>query len=140
MKPAFSLFLAAVLSLGFWACSDDHQHTPSEKEKAHKVANIAWRDLSHQDTVQLGDTVTYEYVFFNTGWKPVYLKTAEARMGNVTFQLPQGDTPVGEQDTLRVTSVFDTPGQQSLYFDVTHNTPQKPFLLSLLVWVEAGGE
>ncbi|HHG85668.1 MAG TPA: DUF1573 domain-containing protein [Bacteroidetes bacterium] len=134
MKQIVYFLLATSLTCGFWACGN-HAHS-DDANQAHKVANIAWKDLAHMDTVQLGDTVTYGYVFFNTGWKPVKLENAKARTGNITFRLPTKETLVGEQDTLWATSIFSTPGQNGHYFDVTHNTPQRPFLLALHVWVE----
>ena len=135
MKRFSLFFLISLFAFGMWSCGESHDHT-DEKEKSHKVANIAWKDLAHNDTVSVGDTMTYGYVYFNTGWKPVHLEKCTPRTGELTFSLPKEETLVGEQDTLWVTAVFTEAGASTQFFDVTHNTPQKPFLLALTAWVE----
>lgn len=129
-----SLFLGLLAA----ACTDNSQQAQANKEKelAHKVAQIAWKDLSYTDTLTAGDSATYSYVFYNTGWKPVRIKQALSSSSDCVCTGPAQPVPIGEQDTIKVKCHFPDPGRQGINILVEHDTPQKEFLLILFAEVQ----
>jgi hypothetical protein len=123
------LALALALFMGLVRCGDggkaEQEHKAAEERRlAMQVPQITWRDLSFQDTVQVGDTVVRNYRFYNTGWKPLVIKHAIPNRPECTCQVPSREIPVGEEDTVRVTCVFTEPERVGMEIIIEHNTPQ----------------
>lgn len=134
----WAVALGLALLMGLLRCSGgkpggDQGGKDTLAEPPHKVAQISWRDLSYIDTVGVGDTVVRDYVFYNTGWKPVVVKHAIPNRPECTCRVPSREVPIGEQDTIRLTCVFAQPEERAgVEIIVEHNTPQ-PFPTLLFI-------
>jgi hypothetical protein len=135
------LALALALVMGLLRCSDggksgqEQQAADARKDK-HKVPQITWRDLSYIDTVKVGDTIVRDFVFYNTGWKPVVIKHAIANRDECTCRIPSREVPIGEQDTVRMTCVFKAAERVGMEILVEHNTPQPTPMLVYIATVQ----
>lgn len=139
----FKLSVFALLtgaSLIFASCepSVKEQKRLDDKIDNHKVAQITWRDLSHIDTVKAGDTIIRDYIFYNSGWKPVRIKHAIPSLpAECSCRIPQREVLIGEQDTVRLTCVFPEPVERTaVEVIVEHNTPQAEMTLIYITTVE----
>ena len=101
-----------------------------ERADARKVPQISWRDVNFTDTVQPGDTIVKNFIFHNTGWKPVLIKHALPNRPECTCKVPKHEVLIGEQDTIILTCIFnDFEPKAPIEIIVEHNTPQPEQLL-----------
>ena len=142
MQVRPSLIFIFSLVLGIFALescgpSVQQQKEIDQKVDKHKVAQIKWRDLSHIDTVKVGETVVRDYIFYNTGWKPVQIKHAIPNRPECTCSIPQREVPIGEQDTVRLKCLFTEPeARVGIEIVIEHNTPQNSMTLVYITRVE----
>ncbi|MFM2375701.1 MAG: hypothetical protein RLZZ165_798 [Bacteroidota bacterium] len=135
MRSTFKVFLgalvvsAAVIAAGCGSSATERKAL-EERAEARKVPNIAWKDVNFRDTVQVGDTIRRDFIFYSTGWKPVLVKHAIPDHPDCTCQVPQREVPVGEQDTVKLTCIFkDHQPKAPVNIIIEHNTPQAEQLL-----------
>ncbi len=69
------LFALAALALSFFACGGGTPPKEAEKPEhpRHKGAVLTWMELNHRDTLNLGDSATFEYQYVNDGWGELHL-------------------------------------------------------------------
>jgi|GEM_PF-2702051 hypothetical protein len=139
MKPIYYLLLG--LTFGLLSCNSGPTEAPKSKEagkpkKPNKI--IAWRDLSHiNQTIKVGESHTWNYVFYNTGIEPVRIKQALSSNPDCSCTIPPGEVEVGGQDTVKLTCTFTRPGRESANITVEHDTEQGfPILILLAEVVE----
>ena len=127
-----------MISMMLFSCGPSEAEKKAERDKAdaHKVAQIAWRDLAYVDTMYVGDTVDYEFVFYNTGWKPVQIKEAVPDQAECSCRIPQGEILIGEQDTIKLQCIFTEAMRLGVNITIEHTTPQKPFNLILIAQID----
>lgn len=131
------LLIAAIVVLGSCGNSEQAEKKKQEKVDRFKVAQITWRDLSYIDTVKVGDTIIRDFVFYNTGWKPVRVNHAIPNRKECSCRVPSHDVEIGEQDTVRMTCIFTEPEQKvGVEVIVEHNTPQPSPTLLYITKVE----
>jgi Protein of unknown function (DUF1573) len=135
------LALAAALFMGLVRCGDggkaeQERKAAEERKAASRVPQITWRDLSYIDTVHVGDTILHDYVFYNTGWKPVVIKHAISNRPECTCQIPTREIPIGEQDTIKMTCLFTEVERVGVEIVIEHNTPQQSPILVYVATVE----
>jgi hypothetical protein len=134
--PAFWIVMVA-----FSACGEQ-QPEPKKagglsQEDPRRQGRIAWRDLSYIDTIKVGDTVRHDFVFYNTGWKPVQVKHAIPNRDECSCQVPARQVPIGEQDTVKMTCVFPRVEERAgVNIVIEHDTPQDQMLLIYIAKVE----
>ena len=105
--------------------SEAERKVKSDKAEARKTPEITWKDVAFIDTIQQGDTVVRNFVFYNTGWKPVVIKHALPNRPECTCRIPQREVLIGEQDTIQLRCVFpDFESRASVEIIIEHNTPQ----------------
>lgn len=110
--------------------SEAERKAQQEKADARKTPQITWRDIAFIDTIQAGDTIVRDYIFYSTGWKPVKIKHAIASRPECACQIPAREVPIGEQDTVRLRCAFkDFERRASVEIIVEHNTPQPDAML-----------
>lgn len=118
---------ALVLALTWAGCGKSEQERKAllERAESRKVPQITWEDVAFIDTIQQGDTIIRNFVYYNTGWKPVRIKHAIPNRQECSCRIPQKDTDVGERDTVQLRCVFpDFERRASVEILVEHNTPQ----------------
>lgn len=130
MKTVFKVMIG-VTWVAILVASTGCGPTEAEKKASHEKADkrktplISWRDVAFIDTIQQGDTVIRDYVFYNTGWKPVKIKHALPNRPECTCRIPDHDVLIGEQDTVQLRCVFkDFEPRASVEIIIEHNTPQ----------------
>ena len=130
MKTVFKVLVGAAwvaMAITGMGCgpSEAERKAAHERSKARKVAQITWRDVAFIDTIQQGDTVVRDFVFYNTGWKPVVIKHAQANRPECSCRIPQREILIGEQDTVQLRCIFkDFEPRAAVEILVEHNTPQ----------------
>jgi hypothetical protein len=128
------LALALALFMGLVRCADGDKAAKDKLEAAARrdsanVPQITWRDISFNDTVHVGDTIIRDYVFYNTGWKPLLVKHAIINRPECSCRVPGHEVGIGEQDTVRVTCLFTDPERVGMEIVIEHNTPQQSPIL-----------
>jgi hypothetical protein len=125
-KAALAALFVAILMMAI-GCgpSETEKKAKSDRAEARKTPEITWKDVAFIDTIQQGDTVIRNFVFYNTGWKPVVIKHALPNRPECTCRVPQREVLIGEQDTVQLRCVFkDFESRASVEIIVEHNTPQ----------------
>lgn len=132
-KAAMGAILVATTMVMVVGCGPSAEETKAKHAKAdaRKVAQITWRDIAFIDTIQQGDTVVRNFVFYNTGWKPAVIKHALPNRPECTCRIPSREVPIGEQDTVQLRCIFtDFEPRASVEIIIEHNTPQpEPILV-----------
>jgi hypothetical protein len=122
------LALAVAMLMGFVRCGsaeeNQNQKPVDQRDEERRVPQITWKDLSYVDTTKVGDTIVRDFVFYNTGWKPVVIKHAIPNRQECTCRIPDHEVPMGAQDTVRLTCVFTEPERVGMQILIEHNTPQ----------------
>ena len=133
----FVLLMGSILIFGSCEPSVKEKKRIDEKVDNHKRAQITWRDLSYIDTVKAGDTIIRDYIFYNSGWRPVQVLHAIPSRPECTCRVPGRDVLIGEQDTVRLTCIFPEPEPRaSVQVIIEHNTPQPEMTLLYITTVE----
>jgi hypothetical protein len=124
---------AAVIAVAMVGCGPSEREKKQQQDKAdsRKVAQITWKDVNFIDTIQQGDTVQRNFIFYNTGWKPAVVKHAIPSRPECTCAVPTREVPIGEQDTVKLTCIFkDYEPKATVEIIIEHNTPQpEPILI-----------
>ena len=125
-------WLAAVVAaagvMSFAGCggkSEKERQAAFERAESRKVPQITWEDVAIIDTIEQGDTVIRDFVYYNTGWRPVKIKHALPNRPECSCRIPTKDTDVGARDTVQLRCVFsDFEPRAAVEILVEHNTPQ----------------
>lgn len=119
--------MAATGLIALVGCGKSEQDRKAllERAESRKVPQITWEDVAIIDTIKLGDTIIRNFVYYNTGWKPVRIKHALPNRPECTCRIPQKDTDVGARDTVQLRCIFtDKEHRAAVEILVEHNTPQ----------------
>lgn len=131
LNLTLTLFLTLTLALVSCGSENTQQQEKSEKEKAYKVANITMQDLTHRDTLPVGETRSWEYTVSNDGWEDVLLKDATAEHPACACEVPSDSIPIGEDAIVKVTCTFESAGPKGINIWLKHSTPQRPLMMTL---------
>ena len=121
--------ILVVMAMMVIACGPAEQKPPvkskSDLAEERKTPQITWRDIAYIDTIQAGDTIVRDYIFYNTGWKPVVIKHAIPNRPECTCRIPSKEILIGDQDTVQLRCFFkDYEPRATVEIIVEHNTPQ----------------
>jgi len=132
------LALALAVVMGLLRCGDGGKakQDARERKEAGNTPIITWRDLSYNDTVKVGDTIVRDFVFYNTGWKPLLVKHAIPTRNECTCRVPDHEVLINEKDTVRMTCVFTDVERVGMEILVEHNSPQPSTMLVYIATVE----
>ena len=87
--------------------------------------------------VKMGQKVKYEFVFTNTGDKPLIILDAAGSCGCTVGKYPKGPVLPGQSDKIRV--IYDSykqSGYQQKSVTITTNEPQNKHFLTIRIMVE----
>ena len=115
-------------------CGGEEVQDEETKKKVEdfKVAATTWKNLVVIDTAMVGDSIEGEYIFYNSGWKPVFLTGMEAKAPHYCVcDWREREVKVGEQDTVRVKCFLKYAGDMRFSFRVYDNTKAAKYVLNM---------
>jgi hypothetical protein len=112
MSKRLALLLAFCASLSMaTSCGGDSSKDGSKPvHPKHKGPRISWLELSHRDTLNLGDSATFVYPFVNDGWSDVWLTEVENDGSYCSADWPKQHLRIWDTAQVTLTCHFDHPG------------------------------
>lgn len=122
------------------ACGGDKQQDGEngghEHSKKPKIGpNLAFRELSHRDTLNQGDSAVYRYRFYNSGDEDVIIENVYPEVPHCNPVFPKEPIPHGEETFIELRCHFPDTGQWNMATTVKHNGINGKTMITLHTYV-----